>query len=114
MATNHFRNILIKLNKRKLLARLVVDEAHCISSWGHDFRSDYLKLNWWKLNFPKLPITALTATATEQVQDNILTLLKLKGDPRLKIFKSSFRRENLYYEVRFKGGNTENDCYKDC
>ncbi|ORX52995.1 ATP-dependent DNA helicase [Piromyces finnis] len=114
MATSNFRNQLINLNKRKLLARLVVDEAHCISSWGHDFRSDYLKLSWFKLTFPKLPVTALTATATKSVQDNILSLLKLEKDSNLKIFKSSFRRENLHYEVRFKGGNTENDCYKDC
>lgn len=80
---------------------VAVDEAHCISEWGHDFRPEYRKLKDMidKIN-PKLPIIALTATATPKVQDDIVKNLGLR---KPKVFISSFNRPNLYYEVVPKG-----------
>ncbi len=76
-----------------------IDEAHCISQWGHDFRPDYSSLEQIRTNFPAVPIIALTATATEQVRTDIITQLNL---PNPRIFLSSFNRPNLRYEVRAK------------
>jgi len=73
-----------------------IDEAHCISEWGHDFRPDYRNLNQLRTTFPNTPIIALTATATQQVRDDIVKQLQL---PSPHIFTSSFNRENLSYEV---------------
>jgi len=73
-----------------------IDEAHCISEWGHDFRPDYRNLKSLRANFPNIPIIALTATATEQVRADIVKQLNL---PKPHIFTSSFNRENLSYEV---------------
>lgn len=76
---------------------VAVDEAHCISEWGHDFRPEYRKLRTMieAIN-PTIPIIALTATATPKVQDDIVKNLELR---KPKIFISSFNRANLYYEV---------------
>jgi len=76
---------------------IAVDEAHCISEWGHDFRPEYRKLRAMinEIN-PELPIIALTATATPKVQDDIVKNLELQ-DPA--IFIDSFNRANLYYEI---------------
>ena len=76
-----------------------VDEAHCLSEWGHDFRPDYLILSRLRERFPHIPIAAFTATATEKVQDDIISLLKL-NDPFL--VRASFNRKELYYQVRPK------------
>jgi len=76
-----------------------VDEAHCISEWGHDFRADYRSLNLLKKEFPSIPIIALTATATELVANDIADQLKI---PDVKRFISSFNRENLTYRVERK------------
>jgi len=73
-----------------------IDEAHCISEWGHDFRPDYRNLNKLRTTFPNIPIIALTATATQQVREDIVKQLNL---PAPHIFTSSFNRENLSYEV---------------
>lgn len=80
---------------------VAVDEAHCISEWGHDFRPEYRKLRGMieEIN-PQIPIIALTATATPKVQDDIVKNLELR-DPA--IFISSFNRANLYYEIVPKG-----------
>jgi len=79
---------------------LAVDEAHCISEWGHDFRPEYRKIrDMIKLVGQKIPIIALTATATPKVQSDIIKTLKLNNP---KTFISSFNRANLYYEVREK------------
>lgn len=76
-----------------------VDEAHCISEWGHDFRPEYRKIYSITQKIGKAPIIALTATATPKVQ---MDILKNLGIPNAKVFKSSFNRPNLYYEVRPK------------
>jgi len=73
-----------------------IDEAHCISEWGHDFRPDYRNLSKLRTTFPNIPIIALTATATQQVRADIVKQLNL---PKPNIFTSSFNRENLSYEV---------------
>ncbi len=94
-ALPHFRDFL-KTLPIKLFA---VDEAHCISEWGHDFRADYRTLNLLKKEFSSVPIVALTATATEQVADDIVEQL---GMPEVKRFISSFNRQNLTYRVERK------------
>ncbi len=76
-----------------------VDEAHCISEWGHDFRPEYRKLRQIIDNIGRKPIIALTATATPKVQQDIQKNLKLES---VKIFLDSFNRENLYYDIRPK------------
>ena len=76
-----------------------VDEAHCISEWGHDFRPEYRRIRALVDEIGRLPIIALTATATPKVQSDILKNLGIQG---AAVFKSSFNRPNLYYEVRDK------------
>ncbi|KIC02295.1 ATP-dependent DNA helicase RecQ [Flavobacterium sp. JRM] len=75
---------------------IAIDEAHCVSQWGHDFRPAYLKISELKKHFPKIPFLALTATATPRVIEDIKTELGLK-DP--KLFQQSFARENIAYMV---------------
>ncbi|KAI8846352.1 P-loop containing nucleoside triphosphate hydrolase protein [Chytridium lagenaria] len=110
LATDGFRDVLRRLNQNKMFARLVVDEAHCISEWGHDFRSDYRKLAYFKETYPQLQVMALTATATESVRADIVRQLNISGNYRL--FVSSFNRPNLNYEIRFKPMGS-NDPYPD-
>ncbi len=76
-----------------------VDEDHCISEWGHDFRPEYRRIRSLVEEIGRRPIVALTATATPKVQSDILKNL---GIPGAEVFKSSFNRPNLYYEVRSK------------
>ncbi len=76
-----------------------IDEAHCISEWGHDFRPEYRQLRLIRESFPDIPIIALTATATPKVREDIITQLSLKD---CKKYIASFNRENLVYTVRPK------------
>jgi len=78
------------------ISLFAIDEAHCISEWGHDFRPEYRNLNKLRTKFPAIPIIALTATATEKVRADIVKQLAL---PQPNIFTSSFNRQNLSYEV---------------
>lgn len=75
---------------------IAIDEAHCVSQWGHDFRPAYLKIANLKTHFPKIPFLALTATATPKVMDAIILELGLKNPA---LFKKSFARENIAYMV---------------
>ena len=86
-----------------------VDEAHCISEWGHDFRPEYRRIRPIINEIGKAPLIALTATATPKVQHDIQKNL---GMVDAQVFKSSFNRPNLYYEVRAKTNNIDKDIIK--
>lgn len=75
---------------------ITIDEAHCVSQWGHDFRPAYLKISSLKTHFPKIPFLALTATATSKVKEDIINELGLHNP---QIFEKSFARENIAYMV---------------
>lgn len=97
LATGKIRDLLseqgVKVNC------ITVDEAHCVSEWGHDFRPDYLEIASIRKLFPQAVMLALTATATEQVRKDIANNLKLI---KPKVFVSSFNRSNIYLEVQQK------------
>ncbi len=86
-----------------------VDEAHCISEWGHDFRPEYRRIRPIINEIGQRPLIALTATATPKVQQDIMKNL---GISKATVFKSSFNRPNLYYEVRQKNDNIDRDIIK--
>ncbi len=88
LAQDSFKKFLKTLD----LSLIAVDEAHCISEWGHEFRPDYRSLKNLRIMFPKVPMVALTATATKKVREDIINQLSLKNP---KIFISSCNRENL-------------------
>lgn len=75
---------------------IAIDEAHCVSQWGHDFRPAYLKISLLKTHFSKVPFLALTASATERVKEDIIKQLELEN---VQVFTKSFERENLAYMV---------------
>ena len=95
LATEGFRRFLHRLR----ISLIAIDEAHCISEWGHEFRPDYRNLRQLRQEFPSVPVMALTATATRRVRGDIIAQLDLQ---RGSIFLSSFNRENLNYTVRPK------------
>ena len=93
--------------KKQDISFVAVDEAHCISEWGHDFRPDYRKINESiKQIDSNLKMIALTATATPKVQDDIIKNLSMSN---ASVFKSSFNRPNLFYEVKHKTDKIERD-----
>ena len=93
-----------QLYERGKLARIVIDEAHCVSQWGHDFRPDYKALGEVRKQYPGVPVMALTATATENVKVDVIHNLGMDG---CDVFSQSFNRPNLTYEVRSKTGRKE-------
>ncbi|GJW23572.1 ATP-dependent DNA helicase Q-like 3 isoform X1 [Tanacetum coccineum] len=99
IATTGFMSKLMKVHSRGLLNLIAIDEAHCISTWGHDFRPSYRKLASLRKSLPDIPILALTATAVPKVQADVIESLNLENP---LVLKSSFNRPNIYYEVRFK------------
>lgn len=85
--------------KTAAISLFAIDEAHCISEWGHDFRPDYLGLSLIPEMFPGVPVAAFTATATQRVQDDIINKIGLRNP---HIVRASFNRPNLFYEVKAK------------
>ncbi|GMF51524.1 unnamed protein product [Phytophthora fragariaefolia] len=92
-------DLLQALHRNRMLARFVIDEAHCVSQWGHDFRPEYSQLGMLKKTFPDVPVMALTATAPPKVIEGVQRSLRIsKG----RVFSMSFNRQNLTFEVRDK------------
>jgi len=88
------------------ITSIAVDEAHCVSQWGHDFRPSYKQLSALKKLFPGVPLLALTATATPHVQQDVVNILRMKNT---QVTRTSFNRPNLYLEVRPKCGSAWGD-----
>ncbi|KUL88828.1 hypothetical protein ZTR_03477 [Talaromyces verruculosus] len=95
-------DILKTLHDNRKFARLVIDEAHCVSQWGHDFRPDYKELGAFRSKFSGLPVMALTATATENVKVDVINNLRMK---ECEVLSQSFNRPNLTYDVLPKKGS---------
>ena len=99
----------VEFLKNVKISFYAIDEAHCISEWGHDFRPEYRRIRPIVNMIGRAPIIALTATATQKVREDIKKIL---GMPNAKEYKSSFNRPNLYYEVRRKGNDVDKDIIK--
>ncbi|KAF8087796.1 hypothetical protein N665_0566s0003 [Sinapis alba] len=97
--SKRFMSKLEKCHNAGRLSLISIDEAHCCSQWGHDFRPDYKNLSILKTQFPKVPMVALTATATQKVQNDLIEMLHI---PKCVKFVSSVNRPNLFYSVREK------------
>lgn len=97
--STEFRAVLQSLYMNEYMARFVIDEAHCVSSWGHDFRKDYSLLRVLKDELPDVPIIALTATARRKVADDTKRILQMKDCTE---FNTGYDRHNLFFELRKK------------
>src|SRR5579885_1215430 len=106
LMSESFLSLLDQAQQQVGLSLLAVDEAHCVSEWGHDFRPEYRRLGHLRARYPQTPMLGLTATATERVRDDIITQLRLR-QPYVHI--ASFNRPNLYYEVRYKDRGSYNE-----
>ncbi|KAK4145461.1 ATP-dependent DNA helicase hus2/rqh1 [Dichotomopilus funicola] len=95
-SSNLVRDGIQQLYRRRKLARIVVDEAHCVSHWGHDFRPDYQAVGSIRELAPGVPVLALTATATRGVIADVKHILQMED---CEMFTQSFNRPNLYYEI---------------
>jgi len=93
---NDIKTLLRDLDNNELLARFVIDEAHCVSAWGHDFRKDYGQLGLLKREWPDVPIVALTATARQAVMDDVIDILDIK---QCTTYTLGYDRPNLLFEV---------------
>jgi ATP-dependent DNA helicase RecQ len=103
LQSEFFSQVLPALNAERSLSAFVIDEAHCVSEWGHDFRPEYRQLATVRQRFPNIPMWAFTATATERVRQDIAQQLALR-DPAVHV--ASFNRANLFYAVRPKDKRT--------
>ncbi|HEY9799046.1 MAG TPA: DNA helicase RecQ [Leptolyngbyaceae cyanobacterium] len=99
LLSERFLPFLDLVNEKVGISIFAIDEAHCVSEWGHDFRPEYRQLKSLRKRYPHIPVLALTATATDRVRADIIQQLGLKQP---SIHLASFNRQNLYYEVRPK------------
>jgi ATP-dependent DNA helicase RecQ len=106
LLSEQFLVFLDQIHDRFGIARFAIDEAHCVSEWGHDFRPEYRQLKELRSRYPDVSCIALTATATDRVRQDIIEQLELRS-PFIHI--ASFNRQNLYYEVRQKSRNSYNE-----
>jgi len=110
LQTQLFRDYLTEFD----VSMIAVDEAHCISQWGHDFRPYYLKIAEARQVYPSTPVLALTATATHEVQTDIEKQLLFKNGV---VYKQSFARNNIFYNIHYsenKNGDTINSINNNC
>lgn len=108
-STDRFRQRLQLIYEQGALARIAIDEAHCISEWGHDFRKDFKRLSWFRQTFPDVPIMCLTATANDLTRNDVLSTMGLSvGSPTLKVFTMSAHRPNLHLEIRYTRDQEDN------
>lgn len=103
------RDLFSHLHKNQLLARFVIDEAHCVSQWGHDFRPDYKELGKLRKEHPGVPFMALTATANDRVRVDVVGNLNMQG---CVVLQQSFNRPNLQYEIRPKNKGVLSDIHR--
>jgi bloom syndrome protein len=89
--------------KNNVLKRVIIDEAHCVSNWGHEFRPSYLQLRQLKVMFPKIQVVSFTTTATPKVQLDMIKQLNMKN---VVIHRQSFVRPNLSYQIKIKTGSS--------
>jgi len=99
LLSEKFLPFLELINAQQGISTFAIDEAHCVSEWGHDFRPEYRQLQMLRERYPDVPMMALTATATKRVREDIIAQLNLQ---KPYIHVASFFRSNLYYEVRQK------------
>lgn len=99
LLTEQFLLFLHQVKHQVGIAGVAIDEAHCVSEWGHDFRPEYRQLHALRHHYPDVPFLALTATATDRVRQDIIQQLELRS-PHIHV--ASFNRQNLYYEIRPK------------
>ncbi|MGF1541205.1 MAG: DNA helicase RecQ [Pleurocapsa sp.] len=102
LLNERFGEFLTRINTQVGLSAIAIDEAHCVSEWGHDFRPEYSQLKILRQRYPQVPIQALTATATKRVQEDIIQQLQLRSP---EIHLASFNRINIHYEVQPKDRN---------
>merc|ERR1719410_1825343 len=97
--SKQFMAKLQKMYQAGRFVRLAIDEVHCCSQWGHDFRPDYKFLGAMRTMFPNIPILGLTATSTAAVTKDVMDILRI---PSAMVFTAGFNRPNLHYSVRSK------------
>ena len=102
LLNERFGQFLELVDSKVGIAAIAIDEAHCVSEWGHDFRPEYSKLELIRQRYSKIPLQALTATATKRVQKDIIRQLNLRSPD---VHVASFDRPNLYYEIQPKDRN---------
>ena len=102
LLNERFGLFLDRVQKDVGISAIAIDEAHCVSEWGHDFRPEYSKLKLIRQRYPQIPLQALTATATKRVQQDIVRQLNLRSPD---VHVASFDRSNIHYQVQSKDKN---------
>ncbi|MEO1671176.1 MAG: DNA helicase RecQ [Cyanobacteria bacterium J06631_2] len=102
LLNERFALFLDRVNRDVGISAIAIDEAHCVSEWGHDFRPEYSRLKQIRQRYPQIPLQALTATATKRVRQDIVNQLDLRSPD---IHVASFDRSNIYYEIQPKDRN---------